>query len=773
MSITKTNILLNNCKWKVKGFWPYVPILKKGMELGNEMMGVTDWIDASVPGGVHKDLLNARSIEDPYFDKNSLKCEWVENRWWMYKTTFNIEKEIEGKQLTLLFKGIDYLAHFYLNSKELGTHEGMYEHVSFDISDQVKVGSENELIVLLENAPEEMHQIGYTSRTRTQKSRFNYKWDFSTRLVNIGIWDDVLIKINDMYTLEDTFIRTDIEDNRGIIDITAGIKGKSAGECTVAIKIEKSGALIEVWSTDLFLSPGKTEFRKKFTVKNPDLWFPNGLGDQPLYKVTIGVYQSEKLSDKQVYNTGIRKIAYRKNIGSSADSLPYTIVINDTPVYIKGVNIVPFDHLYGNVSNETYDNYVKLIVDANINLVRIWGGGIIEKEYFYNLCDQKGIMVWQEFIQSSSGIENVPSTDPHFLRLLKGTAIQVVKDKRNHVCHSIWSGGNELMDENNIPITMDNPNISMLNIIVNTYDRDKLFLPSSSSGPNEFLNIDNRGANHDVHGNWKYEGLENHYKIFNESDSLLHSEFGVDGCCSTQSMKKFLSEDNIRITDMKENLIWRHHGEWWDTLERDTDIFGGFESLEQFVKASQFIQAEGIRYALEANRRRMFQNSGSIVWQFNEPWPNVSCTSMVDYYRNPKLAYYFMKDAFRPVNISLGYDRLLYKRGDDFRGQIFVNNDFAKEKMAIEIEILNRKDEVLYSLGLSAEIKGNTTTPITEFNWDVPDLTGGFYVSLLVNRKDSDAIKSTYLFLVDDQGSGDMIREVERYYDNNSRTVII
>ena len=125
--------------------------------------------------------------------------------------------------------------------------------------------------------------------------------------------------------------------------------------------------------------------------------------------------------------------------------------------------------------------------------------------------------------------------------------------------------------------------------------------------------------NHDVHGNWKYEGIQEHYRKYNQSDSLFHSEFGVDGCSSVTSMERFMGPQHLKVTDMSENLIWRHHGEWWDTRVRDEGIFGKFENLDDFVKASQFIQAEGLRYIVESNRRRKFQNSGSIIWQFNEP----------------------------------------------------------------------------------------------------------------------------------------------------------
>lgn len=742
------DILLNDSDWKLKGFWPYVPMLNKSKEIGNELMGITEWIDAVVPGGVHYDLLKAGLIEEPYFERNSLKCEWVENRWWLYKTQFKPGHDLLGKRFALAFKGIDYKAHFFLNGEKLGVHEGMYTPVVFDITGKLAFEAENTLEVLFESAPEEMGQIGHTSMTRTQKSRFNYKWDFGTRLVNIGIWDDVLIKATGDAILEDVFVSGDVTDICGEISINAGIALKSEKAFTVHASISFGSELIWECNEEIISVSDRYKYQRRVAVRDPKLWYPNGAGDQNLYEVKIDVFNQNGLSDSNVSHTGIRRLEYRRNTGSSSDSFPYTFVINGMPVYIKGVNMVPFDHLYGSVSRERYDRYMHLIKSANINMVRIWGGGIIEKEYFYDLCDRNGILVWQEFIQSSSGIDNMPSEDPHFLRLLKASAMQAVKTKRNHVCHIVWSGGNELTDENNIPVTFENPNINMLKDIVNKYDPGKLFLPTSASGPNEFLDIERPGTNHDVHGNWKYEGIENHYIKYGRSDSLFHSEVGVDGCSSIESMKRFLSSESLAVTNMKDNLVWRHHGEWWDTLERDKGIFGDFASLEQFAAASQFIQAEGLRYIVEANRRRKFSNSGTIIWQLNEPWPNVSCTSMVDYYGIPKMAYYWVKKAYSPIHVSLAYDRLFFRFPEEFEGDVFVHNSTCQQELTCVWEMLDVNGTVIERQSAKSLIFSNSVVKINSIKTVVPPLSSGiFFVRLSVyDSSDRECSNNLYVF---------------------------
>lgn len=705
---------LKDCKWKVNGYWPNIPMFMHSMEVGIEFAGATDLIEATVPGGIHNDLLKAGIIDDPFFELNSLKCEWVENRWWKYATTFSLEGFNQNRRIHLIFKGVDYKAHFYLNGKKLGEHEGMYEPVIFDITDEAELDGINKLEVILENAPEEMGQIGYTSRTTTQKSRFNYKWDFSTRMVNIGIWDDVLIEDSGEFTLEDTYIKTDFIDFEGIIDISTCIKGKLGESYTIRISVTYENEEVYTWEESHQYSIECNTFNKTVRIDDPKIWYVNGCGAHPLYDVRVELLHQGELSDCEEYRAGIRKLEYRKNEGSPEDSLPYTFVVNGEPVYIKGVNLTPFDHIYGSVSEETYDSYLMLLKNANINLVRVWGGGLIEKEYFYQRCDVHGIMVWQEFIQSSSGLDNIPSTNPHFLELLKASSIHAVKTRRNHVSHTVWSGGNELMDAKSVPVTYENPNICILKGIVDEFDPGKLFLPTSASGPNEFLNADAPGKNYDVHGNWKYEGTEKQYSVYNKSDSLLHSEFGVDGCNNYLGLKRFLCEKNLKVYEMKENVVWRHHGEMWDTATRDREIFGDITDLKQLIKCSQFIQAEGLRYALESNRRRKFQNSGSIIWQFNEPWPNVSCTNLVDYYKVPKMAYYWVKKAYSQAHVSLKYEKLFYSRGEEFAGTIFIHNSRAEQKFRVIAEFLDIHGSIIKKEEFNSIVSSNTARAISE-----------------------------------------------------------
>lgn len=751
--------------WKVAGFWPFTPIQGASMETGMLHTGVTPPIDAKVPGSVYDDLLRAGLISDPYYECNSLSCEWVANRFWSYQTTFLAPEICANKRVRLVFKGIDYHAHIILNRKKIAEHVGMYAPCIVDVTDCIVPGAENTLVVVLENAPNEMGQIGYTSRTFTQKARFGYKWDFGTRLVNLGLYDIVYLDIAD-----------DPPDNVHIRYLGDGKVYVTANNEQITASLAFHGeTLIEGTSE-------KTDNGCALTliVKDPQLWYPNGYGAQPLYDLTV--YTAD---DERTYHIGLRTLEYKKPACGDSTILPYVPVINGREIYIKGVNITPLDHMYGCVKTERYRKLLTLAKKGNVNLIRVWGGGIIEKEEFYDLCDELGILVWQEFIQSSSGIDNIPSKRPEFLKLCEQTARAVIPEKRNHTSLTYWSGGNELMDEHGIPSTFEDENIAMLKKIVEELSPEILMLPTSASGPTEWFDENTPSRNQDIHGPWKYEGVEGQYALYNKSTIILHSEFGVDGMSNLESIRTVLSHRNRKVTTIAENQIWRHHGEWWDTYAyRERPIFGSLEGVTErpetdlatLVDLSQFLQAEGIRYAIEAHRRRSKYvaparladgelidypaqtNIGSIVWQLNEPWPNVACTCMVDYYEKPKLAFFFYRDAQKPLHVSMRYDKLLWKAGESFKGNIFLHDDLGTGADSVTARAYSEHGEI----GLS--LSGNGIM------FAVPYGVDSFRVELTC-KGGGQADVNTYLFLVGEMGSAPIqpvLQYVNEYKEQNS-----
>ncbi|MFC5404142.1 glycoside hydrolase family 2 protein [Cohnella soli] len=737
-------INLSSLDWRVKGFWPWVPIKGTSMELGQELLGVTDWLPATVPGGVHYDLYQAGIIANPYQNLNSLNCEWVENRWWLYRTVVE-RPERTGCRIELAFKGLDYEAAVYANQTLLGEHKGMFHEAAYDVTALMNEHERLEISVLLKHAPDEMAQIGKTSETFTQKSRFNYKWDFSTRLVNIGIWDDVVLRLHNAYSIGEVYLSSDVrglgssEANSvtGIIRMKADVRKQDpCNEDRIPLMLlvdcrDPEGR--DVASHTVVVREGGTA-EAELKVPNPQLWYPNGYGFQPLYQVNVRLQSSEGvILDERTFATGIRKLEYRRNDDSPEDALPYTVIINNKRIYIRGVNMTPLDHLYGNVTNEQYSWMVRLMRQGNMNMVRIWGGGLIEKTKFYELCDANGIMIWQEFIQSSSGVDNIPSKRPEFLELLEQTARAALADRRNHVSLTVWSGGNELMSEPNKPSNDGDANLAMLKALVAEYDPGRLFLPTSASGPVEYI-TDDKEIGHDVHGHWKYMNNPEHYRLYGENDNLFHSEFGVDGLSRVKSLHKFLSEPHRDPVSMQASMVWRHHGEWWDTLARDDSLFGPMEDLAVFSECSQWVQAEGLRFILEANRRRKFHNSGSIVWQLNEPWPNVSCTNLVDYFGETKMAYYWTKQAFAPLHVSMDYRKLNVEPGERVQRDVYVHAHDAGINVQVTAEVLDFLGNLLHSAKFEALTVEDKALCVGQLNFCIPSALVGLLIVRLRYR---------------------------------------
>lgn len=742
----RMDILLSELDWEVKGYWPYVPLKEKSMETGQTLHGVTSWIPAKVPGGVHADLFRAGKIEDPYFGQNSLKCEWAEHRWWMYRTSFPGEMQgvsLAEKKVTLWFQGLDYDADIFLNDEKIGEHRaGMFEpeHISID----GKIKAVNQLVVLFRGIPEEMGQIGYTSKTSTQKSRFNYKWDFSTRLVNIGFWKDVILRVEERASFGEPFLTSAWDGKTGRLLFEADVKDERVqkdGPLTFRMRVtgpyhENAAGLPEDWPDSDRNHPKEenvcleTEEQVEglhvkacIELADPCLWYPNGCGRQPLYHVALELLEDQKVLYRESRKQGIRKITMAHNEKEHPKALPYTFCVNGRNLYIKGVNMTPLDHLYGTVTKEQYRSQVEAMVNAGVNLVRVWGGGLIEKEEFYDLCDENGILIWQEFIQSSSGIDNCPGEDASFLELLARSAEAAVKEKRNHTALAVYSGGNELMEAPDRPVGMEHPNIRILRKIVEKFDGARAFLPTSASGPREFVTKE-KGVSHDVHGNWRYEGNPGHYELYGQSDNLFHSEFGMDGTASVKSLGKFLPEQSLCPTPMSEDENWQHHGEWWGTYFRDCEMFGPIkrepEDLEKFVNCSQYLQAEGLRFIIEADRRRAFQNSGVIVWQLNEPWPNASCTSLVDYYGEAKPAYYQVKKAYEPLHLSLDYRNLWCEKGSVPKWSVYVSNFRETKKIRGTIRVCAKAGQLLWEHVFEADSPGNTSKKLLDVEWRIP-----------------------------------------------------
>lgn len=615
------------------------------------------WIPAPVPGSVQRAVVAAGLAPDPYLGRNSLACEWMAERTWVYHTRFAAERALEGERRRLSVSGVDYAARFILNGIELAGHEGMSSGIRFDVTDVVSCDGENDLLVVLAPAPREQDQLGRTSLVRTRKSRMGYWWDFCPRLIDLGITGEIVLTTSSVL-VDELQLSQSLAPDRGTGTLDLAVKLSGAVPADVEVDILRDGRIVcsERTSTG---EDGRAAVR--LVITRPDLWWPNGQGEQALYDVRVRVGDTDAV--ELARTIGFRSIELAPNDGAEAGAPPYVFVVNGRRIYINGWNWVPVDALYADPQPEKVRHLLELAARSHANLLRVNGVGRIETDEFYEECDRRGLMVWQEFLLTSSATDRKPSDDPAYLDAVVHEALAIVPRVSHHPSLVVWCAGNELEGLDRLPLDDSEPVIGALKDVATRLDRDTVWLPTSArgrqpfNGPNSIR--DDPDGLHDVHGPWQYQGLEAQYELYNAGTSLFHSELGAEAITNAETARHVLPEREWAV-DRLESADWRHLSAWWVRPEQWAEYFGPVDDLDRLVAATQFLQAEGVRYAIESNRRRAFRNSGSLPWQFDEPFPMLGSTAAVDYFGRPKQLYTAVRSAYAPLALSAEYDRLAW-----------------------------------------------------------------------------------------------------------------
>jgi beta-mannosidase len=648
--------LLDGADWRFKGYLGLDGALRAAARPHDAGDG---WLPAAVPGTVLDDLWRAGEVADPYRERNSLLAEWVPERAWTFRRRLEGVAAGEARSPVLRFEGVDHACHVFLDGEAIGRHEGMFVPFEIDLRERLGPG-DHELGVVIEPGPPNEPQVGRTSRVRIHKSRMVYGWDFCPRLVHQGIWRSVALELREPVGIRDVWVRPELSADlrEGRLEVRVGLEAGRGTSVHVTAELRgRTTARVEV---DGEAAAGRSELRLDLSVDTPALWWPNGLGEPVVHRVVVSVSGPDGPLDEREVPLGFRRLELRPN-KAAPDARPYTFVVNGRPIYANGWNWVPLDALYGVPRPERLAHLLRLAANANVNLLRVWGGGLIESESFYDACDRLGILVWQEFSQSSSGVESEPASDRAFVELMTREAEAVVPLRRNHPSLAAWCGGNELEDAAGPLDEARSPVLAALRGVVRRLDPGRAWLPTSPSGP-RFHNrldviADDPDALHDVHGPWEHQGLHGQYALYDRGTSLFNSEFGVEGMTNRRTHEALISPDH-RWPATRANPVYRHLGDWWLNEPLVQEAFGGrLTDLESLRRASQFLQAEGLRYAVEANRRRWPRNSGSIPWQFNESYPNAWCTAAVDHRGDPKPAYFAVRRAYAPTVVCASFDR--------------------------------------------------------------------------------------------------------------------
>ncbi|QGQ98314.1 hypothetical protein EHS13_27235 [Paenibacillus psychroresistens] len=773
---------LNGDDWLLTGWYPHQWRAEVSMELGVNLTPAVHSIKAVVPGSVQTDLLAAGWLKDPNIGLSSLEGEWVNNREWVFEKFFELPQGWTEDRCEITFEGLDYAGEIYLNGMNIAKFEGMFKPVSIDVTEKLiaAAGNKNHLKVVFLQTPEVDGQIGYSHQISKLKSRFNYAWDWCPRIIPVGIWRDVYLSTYHALQITDFYPAASLlpDYKSGMLELNIQMNVQVTGQYHIEfVVLDEENKLISSCHLEEYLQGGRRKLQIKQEVEDVKLWWPNGYGAQPLYTVKIIITDSnERLCQQAVKQVGFRHIEFIQNENAPTDALPYTLLINGLRIFIKGVNWVPITPFYGAVTEKQYEDYLGRFKVMNVNLLRVWGGGIIEKQAFYEYCDRHGLLVWQEFLQSSSGIDNNPPDDPTFLQSLREIATIAILEKRAHPSLTVWCGGNELMWSGFIPVNETHVNIAMLKGLVNELDPSRYFLPASASGPS-FCAVEadfGKGLHHDVHGPWVYLGDGQHYGFFNQDDALLRSETGSPGIARLELLEKYKDRYSVWPPN-KTNPYWTHRGSWWIQWEEMKAWFGQWEEakneMDAYMQCSRYLQHESLRYAVESTRRREPQSSGFIVWMGNEPYANNANTSLIEVDGMPKPAYYSMQKAFSKLLITAQYEQIAFQNGELFRAAIYLHHEQEQVFSENEADKGFKVRAVIYNAYGECLEEKHFTIPnlqtvllVGELEWKVSSCPFDLFILRLEVAGDSEVVcaRNSYIFTMNGLHSFEPLRSLKK-----------
>ena len=614
---------------------------------------------ATVPGAVQLDYAQAYNLPPYYNEMNFRQYLWMEDKFYRYSTTFDAGN-IDFKHLFFVAKGIDYKFAIYINDTLQYAYEGMYHEINLDLTEYI--GTKFTIEILIYPVPKS--DVGVDAKNtrdeanQTTKPAVSYGWDFHPRLTPLGIWDDAYIELSDFPKILKPDVTYVLSDDLTIATVKLSVN-------TVApVKWE----IISPEGEILFIGNRSEE---EFTIKNPLLWWCNGYGSPNLYTYRLTV---TSVNENLTYDghIGFKTVSLNMNEGAwdvgdfpkSRSYPPITICLNGVEIFSKGTNWVSPEIFYGTLNEKRYREQLELVKEANLNIVRCWGGSIVNKEPFFQICDELGIMVWQEFPLACN---NYIGTD-YYLNLLKREATDIIDRVSKHACLVLWCGGNELFNSWS-GMTDQSLAVRLLNKLTFEKTPHIPFIPTApimgmGHGSYRFLDTDGR------------EVME----VIEKGNKTAYTEFGVPALSSIETMRMVTNPETLFPFEKNEVTVSHHaFGAWgedsWSSLPNLHQYFGKLESLEELIKAGQLIQGVGYRYVFEEARRQKPRCSMAINWCFNEPWPCLANNSIICYPNQTKSAYYEIKNACRKVEIAAKYHKLCYHAGEMLEFDLWVLND--------------------------------------------------------------------------------------------------
>lgn len=691
---------------------------------------LTNWYPATVPGVVHTDLLQNKIIEDPFFRLNERGLQWIDKEDWVYETCFTLAADMMRKEnMELVFEGLDTYADVYLNDECILKADNMFRRWSIPVRQYIR--EENNILKVYFHSPVKIDvpkwdALPYQYPASNDQSEngglfnkkisifarkvgYHYGWDWGPRLVTSGIWRPVYIRAWSDLRINDVFIeQKEVGAGRAVIAGHVELDAdKDMDGVLVTITDEATGRVLGEWQADL--KRGTNRVTVDFVLHKPKLWWSNGLGEPFLYRFRTDIIAGGELLDSKTERVGIRslKVVHQPD----KDGHTFYIELNGRPVFAKGANYIPSDNFLPRVTPE---NYKRTILDAagvNMNMLRVWGGGIYENDVFYDLCDEHGIMIWQDFMFACS----MYPAEGALLDNIHQEAVDNVKRLRNHACIALWCGNNECQDAWlgwgwKCEIERQNKEYAdkiwaqyrqqyhvTLPGVVREYAPGTFYWPSSPFAFEGEMSGTTDGDRH----YWSVWHGKAPISDYDSEKSRFFSEYGFQSFPEFDSVKRYAPypED----WDIRSEVMMSHQrgGDHANGLI-ETYLLNEYKKprdFRAFLYMNHVLQGDAIKTAIESHRRQMPYNMGTLFWQHNDCWPVASWASR-DYYGRWKAQHYYVRKAYDDILISSVVE------GDDLKVYA-VSDRLENTSGRLQLQVCQFDGTVVHHWGKSVGISGN------------------------------------------------------------------
>ena len=622
-------------------------------------------LPARVPGDVCADLLRAKQIPDPFYRENELDVQWVGESNWVYERSFKVSKALLKQERVLLqCEGLDTFATVQINGMTVATTDNMFRTYEWDVKKLLKAGDNHICITFISVNPYtrkryeqrpfrtrvgESHKSAYPGWVR--KEACNFGWDWGPILVTCGIWRSIRLVGLSVGRLADINIDQTHTNGSVLLGIGVGVEMTSRKAFTVRATVLYKGKAV----AEQCITSRKRMSRLELTVGAPQLWWPNGMGGQPLYDVRVELVDSEgTVRDMKEKRIGLRTL--RRDCHADEWGESFQFVVNGVPFFAKGANWIPVDALMGRRTPELYRTLVEDSAAVNMNMLRVWGGGIYEDDCFYEACDELGICVWQDFMFACMGY---PTFDDAFMKNVEAEARDNVRRLRHHACIALWCGNNEL-EQQSVAETWSKGKMSwedygllfddLLADVVQELAPGTDYWPSSPHSPHGDRADHANPRWGDAHL-WDVWHGRKPFEWYRTCDHRFNSEFGFQSFPEPKTARGYTAKQDRNVT----TAVMEHHQRSGigntTIMQYMLDWFRLPASFDMTLWASQILQGMAIKYAVEHWRRSMPRGMGTLYWQLNDCWP-VASWSSIDYHGRWKALHYMARNFFAPLLVS-------------------------------------------------------------------------------------------------------------------------